>query len=109
MTPNVHLLRLTLNFIEQNPDQWDQASWKSCFGGLALHFAGVDTWTDSLDGFYYDLSATGEHPDEHPSYRADRVLGIDCNDRHGLYRVGNTISDLRRIVDNLTAADSTVS
>lgn len=115
MSINVPLLKTTLAYIEAHPEEWDQSEWRcgtgACFAGHAaiLHGAkwrgrnATDMHVISPDGATYMVD----------SY-AREALGLelrpytDPNDKvcyYGieLFRAGNSLDDLRRIVGELCA------
>jgi len=122
ITPNVPLLRKTLEHIEAHPEEWNQEYWRCgttmCFAGTACHLDGGEWVTESaqstqdLDGLHngeFVMRRDGEERDQrwgHEAYvhcatRAQRVLGITPGAADKLFDEENTLDDLRRLVGEL--------
>jgi hypothetical protein len=98
---NAELLRRTLEHIKENPTEWDQRGWFTCFAGITVKLNGDD------------LEMIGRHP---IGERAAELLGLEitsercceiCGDvpvMPSLFSSDNTLADLERIVGELTAA-----
>ena len=111
-TPNVPLLRKTLEHIEAHPEQWNQEFWRCgtgmCFAGTACDLDGGE-WM--ADGSAHLARREGEQfqPDEwapgreviHARFRARTVLGLTRHQAAALFCADNTLPDLRRIVGEL--------
>lgn len=114
MAPNVPLLRQTLAHIEANPETWDQARYRRatdcgtayCFAGWAAELSGVK-WTTPADDFFAGFVLDGDAGETCVDEVAARLLGIehtrDDFEDIPLFDGGNTLDDLRRIVDELCA------
>lgn len=84
-------------------DAWSQgswrASWRNC--GTAMCFAG---WTPVVDGVPYDSDDPSENAyefvgGEHVSHWAAKRLRLSVDQRGVLFSAGNTLDDLRMLVD----------
>lgn len=100
---NVEQLQKTLEHIKEHPGSWSQLLWSHCFAGLTLKL-------------------NGEEPVGMPGDvirdRASELLGLELVSRpcacgcgqeaaggHELFAADNTLNDLERIVQELTAAE----
>jgi len=108
--PNVALLRETMDAVLAHQDQWDQAYWiRETECGTSYCFAG---WVAALDGYTQTVrssdlarrkalagNASGETVviRDHASER----LGLTDEQAYDLFSAGNTLADLKRIVDDL--------
>jgi hypothetical protein len=109
ITPNVPLLRKTLEHIEAHPQEWDQVRWR-CESGMC--FAGTAADLDGAQWLYgagpmlrrrEDDPADDRYaPDRlHVRTRAQHILGISEDQADDLFEATNTLDDLRRIVGEL--------
>lgn len=110
---NVDLAFRTLDAIKKNPEVWDQGSWRCgsgmCFAGWAAMLTGAK-WVYPQDNLYVDEYGETDNfenemveiPEElretfdgkealHVSYFAEKVLGIDSDQRGVLFFGSNTI------------------
>lgn len=118
--PNVELLRKTLKYIEDHPEEWRQESWhcgtKACFAGHAALLAG-GTWAhehgmcmlarddDPHDHVWqtYDGTALVDVDD-----RAIRVLGVTEEQASRLFWYANSLDALRTEVVAIVGEDAHV-
>lgn len=113
---NVPLLRKTLEYVTEHPEEWRQWTWGARVSSLSCGTAGCFAHHAArLDGGELvgvaHVVAESEDPRHlvqtlngrrviHVAERAVRVLGLGRN-AHGLFYAGNSLQDLRRIVDKL--------
>jgi hypothetical protein len=108
-TPNVPLLRKTLEHIEAHPEEWYQNTWRCrtamCFAGMACHLDGGEwhanphsPWLAQRAGEPEDYAPPGW---VHAETRAKRILGLHPSYAEVLFHYRNTLDDLRRIVGEL--------
>lgn len=127
MTINTELLEQTMTYIEAHPYQHDQNWWRCgtarCFAGWASFLAGgrfISSEEDkthivAANGVKNFRASTIRTPDGellHVGDHAVIVLGVDEFEADIMFEPGNSIADLRRMVDNLVefgtiAGDST--
>ncbi len=119
MKPNVPLLRQTMAHIEAHPEEWYQGSWRCdtgmCFAGHAAIIDGAAWACKAEDGFDLDELADIDPeafeavcpPDTagtmNVAVYAQQALGLELGEAARLFRMGNTLGDLLRIVDELCA------
>lgn len=124
-TPNVPLLRKTLEHIEHHPKEWNQAEWRCgsgmCFAGWACTFDGgqwaFDAANPGVQGVQDLLIAEPEDAAfawtvadrsvVHTEERAIRVLGLTDDQADALFAGSNTLDDLRRMVAGLCGEATT--
>lgn len=93
------LLERTMSFIEDNPNKWDQQSWRSCFAGRAATLLG---WHCLSPGglfrvkFVHGIPRFGATP-----YIAQQALGLSEQELEEMTRCHNTAEKLRWMVDSL--------
>lgn len=122
-TPNVPLLKQTLDYVETHPEEWTQRFYRCgtgmCFAGWAAVLDG-GTWYDAeLKGpWIEDMVARPDDPDldvflmrdgartVDVECRARRILGLTEDEASELFDGDNTLDDLRRIVRELCEAAS---
>jgi hypothetical protein len=113
-TPNVALLRKTLEHIENHPQEWNQGTWHcgtiACFAGHAVIIDGgqfADDWRapfvaerpdDPGDAFREFGCGAGQI---HIADRARHVLGLTQAEADDLFAAANTLDDLREQVARL--------
>src|SRR5215471_7019229 len=112
MTPNVELLRATMEKIEKDPEHWYQGWWRKerscvtsyCFAGWAVTLAGGKWYT------YTELYGEKDDPKEYVlnglifvNYRAQRILGLDDVEANFLFDGYRTMAELRAKVDEICA------
>lgn len=122
MTVNKELLVATLHHIEENPEEWEQSTWRCssgmCFAGTAAVLAG-GRWTNTTanDGVDDGDNLLWSSPDEpgaaeqdghwiiEVDRRACNILGLPYADTvlEPLFDPTNKLPDLRRIVGELVA------
>src|SRR5262245_40429507 len=119
-TPNAALLNETLAYIEAHPDEWDQAHWHCgttcCFAGRAALLDGAE-WSRGgwninpsksvcvvarEDDPGYDVFTMADRRYVHVETRARRILGLTWEQSQELFRSGNGLDDIRRLVAELT-------
>lgn len=127
-TPNVALLKQTLNFIKDNPETWDQGNWcgtSQCFAGWAVTLAGMraDTLRETVDvaEMPAELAAEVDPDFEQISVRGAAVIALGIGDMSlpdvddewpdvkpelisaasVLFHSGNTLEDLEYYVAEL--------
>jgi hypothetical protein len=99
---NTDLLTRTLDFIEKHPEQWNQASYRSCFVGTAATISGLEWAPDEAsDRQSHDVLLPGGR--SHVSWWAEAVLGLSRTQYLRLILYRNTIDDLRRLVSDFIA------
>jgi hypothetical protein len=90
--PNVDLLRRTLAYIEEHPQEWNQRAWRcgttACFAGHAVILDG-GRWADPA---FDDLIARDDDPEEHQTEVGDGLKLVEVKDR------AQRRADRRRIV-----------
>jgi len=93
---NLDLMNLTLAYIEANPKEWNQETWRCktgcCFAGTAAMLAGWK-WHEKNDLYSPNVIRNGRVLTARRAAR--RALGVDSEI---LFYGKNTIEDLRRIV-----------
>lgn len=109
---NVPLLRKSLEFVTEHPEEWDQTTFgavRSCgtVGCFAHHAVRLDG--AKMVGVQYARFEEGDDPDylisiagvptTHVRHRAQRVLGLP--DGHRLFDSDNTLLDLEVMVNRL--------
>jgi hypothetical protein len=122
MTPNVPLLRKTMEHIEAHPQEWDQQVWRCgttmCFAGTACDLDGGQ-WADADmpedEDAPYLLRRDGEPEEDtytnigpgliHAATRARRILGLDETQADFLFGTSNTLDYLRAGVAELCGDD----
>ncbi|OZC59228.1 hypothetical protein CH276_22535 [Rhodococcus sp. 06-470-2] len=119
---NVDLLYRTIAHIETHPYDHDQQWWRCgtarCFAGWASFFAGgrfVSSEDDknhivASNGVRNFRASTVRTPDGqllHVADHAAMMLGIDDRDADALFSPDNTVTVLRRMVNNLLEYGST--
>jgi hypothetical protein len=105
---NVALLKATLRYIELHPEEWEQSLWicetTACFAGTACLLMGGKR-----------IFRKGELSDDE-SVRVGRkrrlvmemaqeVLDLNSNDASWLFNATNSLSELRRMVNELIAKE----
>lgn len=124
---NIALLRKVMEHIENHPEEWQQSVWRTdqdnrcgtamCFAGHAAHIGGCE-WADQVMGFVSEHVIANEADREwveqcalatietrkgvpmiHAAFRAQRLLGLTDAQRGELFLSGNSLADLRAIVD----------
>src|SRR4051812_2770494 len=137
-TPNVALLKRTLNHIKDNPETWDQANWcgtSQCFAGWAVTLAGMHAnilnETVAVDDMPNDLAAAVGPDVEKISVREAAIIALgiadielpDVDDEWPdvepelisaasvLFHSGNTLEDMEYFVARLCGetAEATAS
>jgi hypothetical protein len=106
-TPNVPLLRATMDHILAHPDLHNQAMWATrtecgtayCFAGTACFLSGFEANQQQLanNGFTRAL-AGGSDPIE---IKATWLLGVDEGTASALFCASNTVHDLKEYVDQI--------
>ena len=88
---NVIRLRATLEYIEADPDLWDQGSWEDCFAAWAVYLAGIwvspSLWARVGDRSVRVWDAAAE------------VLDLTGNQARALFAPDVTLDGLRALVD----------
>lgn len=106
MTPNVPLLKKTLQHIEKHPEVWEQRAFRCgtqfCFAGHAALLAGSKLVhpADEYD-IYVKADRARRWPKESLRTRALRVLRLDDDQGDRLFYDLNSMERLRRIVGKL--------
>lgn len=105
-TPNVDLLRATMDAVLAHPDLHEQKAWavkRSC--GTAMCFAG---WACVLEGMELDalelanwLTTSITDEGEHIGDAATRLLGLDPATADALFASDNSTIDLKHYVDEI--------
>lgn len=106
---NIELLQQTMQYIRDNPEEWDQSYWgcgtTACFAGHAVRLTGAKLlhYGDSLFADYCLPLEAGNPVDiaEH----ARRVLELGNEVSQVLFNANNTLEDLEAIVDALINGD----
>jgi hypothetical protein len=105
---NKALLKETLKYIEDHPEQWDQWALRCetgcCFAGWASLLAG-GRWEKPEDHDDDMLKAQGDWPREDAWDRGKRVLELNMIYAERLFDIDNSFDDLREIVDELCEED----
>lgn len=107
VTPNVALLRKTMEHIESHPQEWEQRHWicgsTACFAGHAVLIDGGE----SAFHHAYVIARTDD-PAWHVHggqisilRRAQHILGLTLAQAIDLFEGSNTMDDLRIKVDEL--------
>lgn len=118
VTPNVPLLRQTLGYIEEHPEEWKQEVYHcgtaACFAGHAALLDGGE-WIDAESE---SLLARGDDPAMYTRdlrdgrrsvwvfHRAQRILGLTPGQAYALFDEENSLEALRKIVAELTGGAS---
>lgn len=101
---NKEALDKVLAHITENPRQWDQLRWTTCFAGwtLRLCMPGVETRKDEIgmDALYWDESRVPPHDIRD---WAASLLGLDSEQAFTLFDMGNELDDVTRLVGKFTA------
>lgn len=86
-TPNVALLKRTLEHIKDNPETWDQSNWcgtAQCFAGWAVTFAGAkidQLWeVVHVDDMPSDLAAAVGPDQEKITVREAAIIALGIAD-----------------------------
>lgn len=96
---NAERLQQTLEHIKANPEGWDQATWRTCFGARALKLDGQEPMAMSVSAIRAAV---------HELLGLERELVPCCDDcgdvlgDHKLFDGHNSLDDLERIVQELT-------
>lgn len=119
---NVPLMRKTLDYIEHNPEDWDQDMWGAryergvwsrqhsmtpcatacCFAGNAVLLAGGDF----VEVYRHAVEVDGVHY-ENAADAAYKLLGLTWKQADALFDECNSLDDLRRLVgEYITEAES---
>ncbi|MBS2550494.1 hypothetical protein KGQ19_26845 [Catenulispora sp. NL8] len=91
---DVHGLRATLAYIQDNPQRWRQDSWQRCFAAIAVELAGYDVlpsrWVrlDSRSVQVWDAAV--------------EVLDLTGDQGWLLFNPGNTLAELRMLIAEIT-------
>lgn len=110
MTPNVALLRQTLEYIKAHPQEWDQEFYRCetgmCFAGWAATLAG-GVWAGPGDT---EMVAEPDDPADrtfdgriHVADRAERLLGLNAEQVEDLFTPDNDLDDLECYVEKFCA------
>jgi len=104
---NAPLLRKTMDYIEEHPEEWYQAKWgirrpgcgtRACFAGHALMLSGYEL----LNSIGSASLLTATHPGRDKvltiAQAAKEELGLDMYEADALFCANNTMSGLRSIV-----------
>ena len=124
MTVNVELLEQTMQYINDHPEQHNQATWltdcgtASCFAGWACHLSGWNLFykvesvgTVNVAGEFTPvaLSTAMARKDERTCNVADAAsseLGITWDDRVVLFAAGNSRDVLNLMVKDLVNGEN---
>lgn len=100
---NVERLRGTLQRIEDNPSEWNQATWRCgtqmCFAGHACNEAGAEWDGDFVVSTRVRNEQEGQDEWQPISDRAREVLGLTDQEANVMFAGYNTIDDLRLMVE----------
>lgn len=100
---NVEHLRGTLQRIEDNPSEWNQATWRCgtqmCFAGHACNEAGAEWDEDFVVSTRVRNEQEGQSEWQPIPDRAREVLGLTDQEANVMFAGGNTIDDLRLMVE----------
>lgn len=100
---NVERLRGTLQRIEDNPSEWNQATWRCgtqmCFAGHACNEAGAEWDEDFVVSTRVRNEQEGQSEWQPIPDRAREVLGLTDQEANVMFAGGNTIDDLRLMVE----------
>lgn len=104
LTPNIPLLRKTLEHIESHPEEWDQSKWhcgtKFCFAGHACMINGDESPSPTLTGnLHLDHVVTKDGDLVLIMDRAREILGLSFTHATFLFTSRNSLPILQRIVD----------
>ncbi len=98
--PNVELLEKTLKYIEEHPEEWDQAEWfcgtVACFAGHVVGLARCD-----------ELQGVGSYPGSVIAREAQNLLEINDDAAEFLFEAGHGLEDLKNIVTAMISPDQT--
>ena len=129
-TPNIELLDKVLKHIEDHPEAWSQADWRTeydealavdpesgreilavdcgtafCFAGWACQMEG-GKWADTTSLIPIDeddpFDILGDDT-VFASTRAQRLLGLTSEQAEDLFRSENTLDDIREMVAEIKA------
>lgn len=100
---NVERLRGTLQRIEDNPSEWNQSTWRCgtqmCFAGHACNEAGAEWDEDFVVSTRVRNEQEGQAEWQPIPDRAREVLGLTDQEANVMFAGGNTIDDLRLMVE----------
>lgn len=111
--PNAALLRQTLAYIEEHPDDWDQGSWRYCFAAWAAVLEGGEWLSDES----VCMVVRDDDPDSDilivdgkrlvlGEDRARRVLRLTWPQTFDLFAGDSDLDDLRALVAEMTSGAS---
>lgn len=105
--PNVPLLRKTMEYIEQHPDEWSQDVWSAkracgttmCFAGTALHLSGHDfVYQPTNEDVEFAAMVRGFENDGSVGEVAARVLGLSEEQASAIFHCYTSRPDVLRVV-----------
>ncbi len=102
MAPEV-LLKETYTYILEHPEEHNQRLWQTfgrdcgtayCFAGMAVHLAGLEmNRNDHVCGKEWENAP-------HINDVARKILGLEEDQAGQLFNAGNSIDDIRRLLEN---------
>lgn len=104
---DIPAMRAVLAQIEAHPETWDQSTWRCqtgmCFAGWAAELSPDIQWTLGADAVsdesYHDAEVTFDGCRTHVSFAAESVLGLSQDQADLLFASGNTLDEIKTIVD----------
>jgi hypothetical protein len=102
---NIEGLQKTLEFIKENPTQWDQNRWHMCFAGASLRvLKGAVLGESDCCDICRDLTIDGNALQVHEiAELASEALGLTVEQEGQLFHACNTLADLECIVAEISA------
>jgi hypothetical protein len=104
MTVNAELLNKTMEHIEAHPEEHDPTSWGHCIAGRAVVMSGWDLVFREYEDGRTEAILCRNPETGNAALIADAaqiLLSITGDDACELFWVGNTRTELRRIVDRI--------
>jgi hypothetical protein len=102
---NIEGLQRVMEYIKDNPEEWDQRHWNTCFAGTTLRVlkGAVLEESDCCRGCG-DLVLDGKVLSEYDiPDMAREALGLDATEAFRLFRAGNALEHVERLVAEFSA------